>query len=58
MQNQIGALEVLQLKAHRPGTYNQEVNEWMMNRDNPIALLQEPGQHLGRMLNIDNRYLY
>ena len=36
---------------------NQEVNEWMMNRDNSIALLQEPGQHLGRILNIDNRYI-
>ena len=53
MQNQIGALEVLQLKAHRRGTCNQEVNEWMMNRDNSIALLQEPCQHLGRILNID-----
>ena len=56
-QNQIGALEVLQFNAHRRKECNQEVQEWMMNRDNSIALLQEPGQHLGRILNIDSRYI-
>ena len=58
MQNQNGALEVLQLNAHRLETYNQEVNEWMMNRVNSIALLQKPGQHIDRIFNTNNRYLY
>ena len=57
MQNQIGALEVLQFNAHKRGLCNIEVNEWMMNRDNSMALLQEPGQHSGRILNIDSRHI-
>ena len=50
MQNQIGALDVLQFNAHKWANCNLKVAEWMMNRDNSIALLQEPGQQLGGIL--------
>ena len=57
MTHQIGSLEVIQFNAHKRGDCNLEVVEWMMNRNNSVALLQEPGQRSGRILNIDSRYI-
>ena len=52
-----GALEVLQINAHRHDKCMMEVSEWMLKGKDTIALIQEPAQHKGKITNIDNAHI-
>ena len=40
----------LQLNAHKSPRCNQEINKWLNEKDNAIALIQEPAQHKGQRI--------
>ena len=47
-------ISLLQLNLHTSPRCNMEVNHWLANHDDRIALCQEPGQKKGKILNIDS----
>ena len=45
-------MEFLQLNLHKTDKCNTELNKWMNDRDNRIALCQEPAHKKGKISNI------
>ena len=47
-------VECLQLNCHKSDKVNSEVNKWIMDRKNSVALLQEPAHKKGKIISINN----
>ena len=47
-------LKFLQLNCHKTEKCNAEVNKYLMDRENSVALLQEPAHKKGKIISIDS----
>ena len=49
-------LSFIQINLHISGYANEEVNRWLSDDEDRIALCQEPGQHKSKVTNINHRF--